>query len=66
MLDNDESLSLHGSVVEDSILLRQDAMSMVNHTPTFSKTGTIIFTGLGVQDTASYPRTVESLVTRTF
>jgi hypothetical protein len=65
MFGNDESRSLHGSVVEDSILLRQDAMSIGNQTP-ISKTGTVIFTGLGVQDTASYPRTVESLVTRTF
>jgi len=66
MLGNDSSLSLHGSVVEDSILLRQDAMSVVNQTLTISKTGTVIFTGLGVRDTASYPRTVEYSVSRTF
>ena len=66
MLGNDEFLSLHGSVAEDSILLRQDALSVVNQTPTFSKIGPVIFTGLGVRDTASYPRTVEYLVTRTF
>jgi hypothetical protein len=30
---NDESQSLHGSV-DDSILLEQDAVSLVNQTPT--------------------------------
>jgi hypothetical protein len=44
MLGNDESQSLHGSVVEESSLLGQDAMSLGNQTLTFSKTGTIIFT----------------------